>query len=240
LGDERSRGLPDPYKPSGQKVTVVAVQHVPGIPEREAAVAKIENLFAGWASGVHVVRDGSRNGPQWSWRECLAAAEASEPLIVIQDDVEIVCPASVISEVMALRPDDLLCLSYPRKAGQEAYDRGLRWMRLRGMWVYATVYPAGMAGDILKWVTKHIPSEYRHDDRSLGAYMTHHALYSYAPIPSLAQHLEYKSTLGHGNLPHSRAARCIWTSPTDYSNLATAEHKSHRRTVAEIKESLHA
>lgn len=220
-------------------MTVVAVQHVPGIAEREENVASIRDTFAEWASAFHVVADPDRNGPQWSWRRCLSKANPDEPLLIVQDDVQVVAPPTVLDEVMALRPTDLLCLSYPRKTGQDMFDRGVRWMRLRGMWVYATIYPPGMAEHLLAWATKHIPAEYRHDDRALSAYMTHHALYAYAPLPSLAQHLEYKSTLGHGNLPHSRAARCIWQGPVDYSNLAAVDHSSPRRTVAEIRQSLY-
>jgi hypothetical protein len=220
-------------------VTVVAVQHVPGIPERERNVDRIREAVDGWASGFHVVSDFDRRGPQWSWRQCLARVSEGERLLVVQDDVELVAPMEVLDEVVRLRPTDLLCLSYPRKEGLTLSERGVRWMRLRGMWVYATVYPPGMPGHLLQWVTKHIPEEYRHDDRSLSAYMTHHALYAYAPLPSLAQHLEYKSTLGHGNLPHSRAAKCVWVGPVDYGNLRAVDHRSRRRrTVAEIKQSL--
>ena len=158
--------------------------------------------------------------------------------MTIQDDVALAAPVSVLEELIVLRPNDILCLCYPRKQAVALHSQGIRWISLKGMWVYGVIYPPGVAADVLAWVTKHIPVEYRHDDRSLSAYLTHHALTAYAPIPSVVQHLEFKSTLGHGNLPQKRGASAVWEHPEDYSRLEAAAHHSKRWTVVDIKRSM--
>lgn len=215
---------------------ITAIQHVP-TGERVGNVRSLVAALEGWADTVNVVEDVERRGPQWSWREALRTA-GQERLLTLQDDVEITAPLQVIDDLVALRPDDILCLCYPRKAGVEIMGKGFRWVSLRGMWVYGVVYPPGLASEIVAWADKHVPIEYRHDDRTLSAFMNHHAMFAYGPIPSVVQHLTFTSTLGHGNLPHKREAHVTWQPGTDYSDLRAFPHSSHRWTVAEIKQTL--
>lgn len=212
---------------------ITAIQHVP-TPERIDNVAALSEELSGWAEEVHVVTDVDRIGPQWSWREALRSAGESR-LLTLQDDVRLAAPLNVLDELAEVRPDDVLCLLYPRAVGAEMAQRGVRWVRLRGMWVYGVIYPPGLAKDILAWTERHIPLAYRHDDRSLSAYLNHHAMFAFGPIPSVVQHQEFKSTLGHGNLPQKRQAHATWEPGIDYSNLREFVHNSHKWTVAEIK-----
>jgi hypothetical protein len=215
---------------------ISAIQHV-ATPERVENVRTLVEALQPLTEATVVVDDVERRGPQWSWRETLRAA-GQERLFALQDDVSIAAPASVIEDLIALRPDDILCLCYPRAKAAELVQKGYRWVSLRGTWTYGTIYPPGLAAEIVAWADKHIPAEYRPCDRSLSAFMNHHALIAYAPIPSVTQHLTFKSTIGHGNLPHKREAPVLWSEGIDYSPLAAWPHPSHRRTVAEIKASL--
>lgn len=215
---------------------IAAIQHVP-VGDRPRNVAALSHALQGWAQDVNVIEDVKRYGPQYSWREALRSA-GGERLLTLQDDVTITAPLSVLDDLVALRPDDILCLCYPRAAGAEMADKGYRWVKLRGMWVYGVIYPPGMAKDVLTWAEKHIPLEYRHDDRTLSAYLNHHALFAYGPIPSVVQHLEFASTLGHGRLPQKRAAHAVWSPEIDYADLRSFPHASKRWTVVDIKKAL--
>lgn len=205
-------------------MTRVAIQHCSWAEGRPEHVAGVVEQLEGWAGVVTVVDDVERRGPAWSWRECLATA-GDERLLMLQDDVAVLCPGEVIDEVADLRPDQLLCLCAPRYQTVEARDRGLAWLEVPGtVWTYGVVYPPGLASDVLRWCVKNVPEEYPHDDRSLGAYMLAHGLSAYIPIPGLVQHLdgEFRSTMGHGGGKKSRRGPTEWEPGARYDNLNSA------------------
>jgi len=150
--------------------------------------------------------DTERQGPWASARPAWAMCLPSQHYhMVLQDDI-VVCAdfLQTASHLLGLCPQrGPVTFWANRKQVPEAITAGCSWVRIGVWWgAQALAIPGDMVADMLDWVDGHEGQPFQdpwktHDDVRISAFFQHNKIPVYATAPSLVEHCNAPSLMGH-------------------------------------------
>lgn len=201
----------------------VAVQHHPSrahlLPEL------LDRLPAGAVVVTDPEHDSTVRNPWRCYRACIEStpADASHVLIVQDDAVPHPDLPVVIEDVIAAKPTRIVCLfvaSQPARGAlaiTRAMQAGQPWADLSPtdfLPVVATVWPAELAREFLRWADRNARAGQRSDDGIAGRWIRMKTIRPAATVPCLVDHPDVEQSLiGKRAMAGRNPARVAIVSP---------------------------
>ena len=187
----------------------IAIQHTPNNADREKwARAMIEQLRGeNPKTRLAVIEDAHRQGCWPTFRRALEAAGGASHHIVLQDDIEL-CRDFIrsVKRLIRVRPRHLIALYTNSDGVYRARARGHSWIEKFGVCGPAMVWPKNLIGEFLRWQDAHINPDFEFDTVRVSMWLIKTSKRSFATVPSLTQHLGFRSSLLGLNDPSKVAA----------------------------------
>lgn len=210
----------------------VAVTHVPWVAERRQMVIRQRARIPDLA----VIKDTARAGvwptTRRAYLHLVSRAPDATHHLVLQDDFLPAMPfLSLVAGALAVKPDVPVALFTMRQVINQARDADSSWaVSPEGLWGGSTVIPAAWSAEFLAWERAHIDPDYVHDDRRLVVFLHHTGrLPVWHTVPSLLQHTDAPSALGHAWRMFGQPRQATWferqPDPIDWTRGADAPVK---------------